>query len=125
MRAVAIVATVDFQRPPVAPPERPARMPRICRLLALAHAVHDAIRRGELHDLAGAARAFGLTRARLTQLMNLTLLSPEIQEAILALPPVEHGRDEVSERGLRAIAAEPAWERQAEMWKVVTGRSPR
>jgi hypothetical protein len=125
MRAVAIIATVDFQRPPVARPERPTRVPRICRLLALAHAVDDAIGRGELHDLADAAQAFGLTRARLTQLMNLTLLSPEIQEAILALPAVDRGRDEVSERCLRAIAAEPAWERQAEMWKVLTGRSPR
>jgi hypothetical protein len=125
MRAVAIVATVDFHRPQVVRPARPARVPSVCRLLALAHAVDDAIRRGEVADLADAARVFGLTRARITQMMNLTLLAPEIQEAILELPAIEQGRDEVSERGLRSIAAEPAWDRQVEMWKALTRRPSR
>ena len=125
MRAVAIVATVDFHRPPVVRPEPTARVPRVCRLLALAHAVDDAIRRGEVADLADAARAFGLTRARVTQLMNLTLLAPEIQEAIVSLPAVASGRDAVSERALRTIAAEPVWERQAAMWTALTRRPSR
>ena len=34
---------------------------------------------GELEDYADAARALGLTRARLTQVMNLLLLAPKIQ----------------------------------------------
>jgi hypothetical protein len=69
------------------------------------------------NDLAHAARVFGLTRARVTQLVNLTLLAPAIQEEILAMPPVTKGRDPITERSLRAIVAEPLWERQVVMWK--------
>ncbi len=77
------------------------------------------IRAGELRDLADAARAIGVTRARMTQIVNLLLLAPEIQEAILDLPPVTNGRDPVSERALRRIVAEPDWNRQLELWNEV------
>ena len=75
------------------------------------------IRTGELRHLAGAAGAMGLTRARVTQITNLLLLAPEIQEAILALPPVTKGRDSVTERQLRRIVAEPDWDLQMKTWK--------
>jgi hypothetical protein len=70
------------------------------------------VRTGELRDLADAARALGLTRARVTQVMNLLLLAPEIQEAVLDLPEVTNGRDPVTERQLRKIVAEPFWRTQ-------------
>ena len=92
------------------------RVPRVARLLALAHKIDERIRSGQLRDLADAARFFGVTRARMSQIMNLTLLAPEIQEAILALPPVVSGRDPVVERTLRRIAAEPSWEQQVAQW---------
>ncbi len=92
------------------------RVPRVARQLALAHRIDGMIRNGDLRDLADAARALGLSRARVTQLSALLLLAPEIQEAILDLPPVTNGRDPVSERALRRIVAEPDWERQMEMW---------
>ena len=41
------------------------------------------IEAGELEDYATAARTLGLTRARLTQLTNMLLLSPELQHRIL------------------------------------------
>jgi hypothetical protein len=84
----------------------------VARLLALGHEIERRIRAGELDDFAHAARMLGLTRARVTQIVNLTLLAPAIQEEILAMPPVAVGRDRVTERALRAIIAEPVWERQ-------------
>jgi hypothetical protein len=92
------------------------RIPRVARHLALAHEIEHRIRAGDLDDLAHAARAFGLTRARITQIVNLTLLAPSIQQAILALPAVERGRDAITERALRPIVAEPSWIRQLELW---------
>jgi hypothetical protein len=41
-------------------------------MLALAHQIQGAIDRGELADQAEAARRLGLTRARLTQVIDLT-----------------------------------------------------
>ena len=92
------------------------RTPRVARMLSLAHKIDGMIRAGELRDLADAARAIGVTRARMTQVMNLLLLAPAIQEAILDLPPVKNGRDPVSERALRRVVAEPDWNLQMEMW---------
>ena len=112
--------TVAFGKPghphrtPRLPPQ--GRISRVARHLALAHEIERRIRAGELDDLAHAARAFGLTRARVTQLSNLTLLAPPIQAEILALPPLTVGRDPITERRLRPIVAEPVWERQLGIW---------
>lgn len=56
-----------------------------------------------------------MTRSRMSQLMNLRLLAPEIQETILNLPLVTEGRDPISERQLRSLVAEPVWEHQLAM----------
>jgi hypothetical protein len=94
----------------------------VARQLALAHEIERRIRAGELDDLAHAARMFGLTRARLTQISNLLLLAPVIQEEILVMPPITVGRDRITERTLRPIVAEPVWERQMELWNHLTVR---
>jgi len=111
---------VDFGRRLTSPTAPPAgRVRRIVRLLALAHDIERRVRSGELDDLAAVARAYGLTRARVTQITNLTLLAPVIQEEILAMGPVTVGRDSISERSLRAILAEPAWATQEETWRTL------
>ena len=51
-----------------------------------------------------------------TQACNLLLLSPEIQEAILEMPPVVEARDPITERNLRPVVAEPVWHRQISRW---------
>lgn len=99
--------------PPVAgPPDAPAppprpRMPRggdrTARMLALAHHVEALVDAGQLRDYADAARVLGLTRARMTQVMNLLLLAPAVQERVLL------GRGVTSERTLRRAAAEASW----------------
>lgn len=67
------------------------------------------------------ARLGHVTRAPLTQIMNLLHLGPDIQEAILFLPRVERGRDPIQERQLRPIAAVPDWRKQRRMWKQLKG----
>ncbi len=113
--------TVDFngKSPRRATQAATGRVPRVTRMLALAHKIDAMIRAGELRDFADAARAIGVTRARITQVTNLLLLAPEIQEAILDLPLVRNERDPVSERQLRRIVAEVDWERQVELWNEV------
>lgn len=114
---------VQFKPTPAAPIAAPAgRIPRVARLLALAHRIDGMIRSGELKDLAHAAKVCGLTRARVTQVCNLLLLAPEIQEAILDLPPVRQGRDPVTEHHLRRIVAEPTWKWQVALWRELRGR---
>jgi DNA-binding transcriptional regulator YdaS (Cro superfamily) len=97
----------------------PGRTPRVARLLALAHEIERRIRAGELDDLAHAARLLGLTRARVTQIVSLTLLAPALQAEILATPPATRGRDVITERTLRPIVAESDWERQMAHWRSI------
>ena len=57
------------------------RIPRITRLMALAIKFQDMVDRGEVRDYADLARLGFVTRARLTQIMNLLLLAPDVQGA--------------------------------------------
>lgn len=97
------------QREQVAPA---GRVPRVARLLALAHRIDGMIRSGELRDWAQAARLLGITRARMTQIANLLLLAPRVQEGILDLSNVTRGRDAITERALREASAHVDWQRQ-------------
>ena len=94
------------------------RVPRITRLMALAIKLDACIRDGLVNDYAELARVGHVSRARITQIMNLTLLAPDIQEALLNLPrtPRGQGRAPIRERHVRPIAAELDWQRQREMW---------
>ena len=67
------------------PTEQERRPARVAVMLALAHKIQEAIDRGVVQDQAEAARRLGVSRARLTQLLDLTLLAPGIQEELLFL----------------------------------------
>lgn len=98
------------------------RVPRISRLMALAIRFDQLIRDGVVSDQAELARLGHVTRARLTQIMNLLCLAPDIQEELLFLPPAELGRDAVTEKQLRPIAAMPSWADQREVWRGLARR---
>jgi len=104
---------------PVPPRTNEGTIPRISRLMALAIHFDHLIRSGAITDQAELARLGHVTRARVTQIMNLLLLAPDIQESILTLPRTTQGRDPIRERHLRPIAAEVDWDRQRDMWKVL------
>lgn len=98
------------------------RIPRVSRLMALAIRFDQLIRDGAVADQADLARLGHVTRARLTQIMNLLQLAPDIQEAILFLPTTERGRESITERDLRPIAALTDWRMQWKSWEQLASR---
>jgi hypothetical protein len=99
-------------------PRRPAepeppRIPRVTRLMALAIKFQNLVDRGEVRDYADLARLGYVTRARLTQIMNLLLLAPDIQEDVLGL-----GRrpSAITERHLRSLVKLVTWDGQRREW---------
>lgn len=93
------------------------KIPRVSRLMALAIHFDELIRLGRIRDCADISRLGHITRARVTQIMNLLNLAPDIIEDILFLPRIHKGRDSICERDLRPIAAAVEWEEQRRMWK--------
>ena len=67
------------------------------------------VRHGEVRDYADLARLGYVSQARITQIMNLINLAPDIQEALLFLPRTIQGRDPIREKDLRPIAAVQHW----------------
>jgi len=92
-------------------------VPRISRLMALAIRMEQLVRDGEVTDYADLARLAHVTRARITQIMNLLHLAPDIQEEILSLPCTDGSRAPITERQVRPIAAVIDWRKQRRMWK--------
>lgn len=92
-------------------------IPRISRLMALAINLDKLIRDGVVADQAELARLGHVSRARLTQIMNLLWLAPDIQEQLLFLPHTSRGRDVITERHPRPIAALPDWQKQRRRWR--------
>jgi hypothetical protein len=99
----------------VAPPER---VPKIALLLVLGHHFERRVRDGVVKDYSEIARLTGVTRARVTQIVNLTLLAPEIQDALLRLP----GGSGITERNLRPLTCCADWRTQRTLWKFLGGR---
>ncbi len=91
-------------------------VPRVSRLMALAIRFDGLVRPGGIRDYADLARLGYVSRARITQIMNLLNLAPDIQENILFLPKTTKGRDPIREKDLRPVAAIPYWHRQRKLW---------
>jgi hypothetical protein len=82
-------------------PTRPrGRIPRVARLLALAYHFQGLLDTRVVETQAELAELAKLTPARITQIMNLLGLAPDIQEEIFFLPPVTAGRPAITERHL-------------------------
>ena len=121
--AATVSYTVHFQKRPCLRTQRQQEpkvgcVPRVTHLLALAHKIDGMIRAGEIRDWAEAARLVGITRARMTQMANLLLLAPDIQEAILDVPRIVKGSDPITERELRKIVAKALWTEQLR-WETI------
>ena len=89
---------------------------RVARVLAFAHQIERRIAAGEITDRAAAAREFDVSRARLTQILNLTLLAPDIQEEIL-LTEAGPGFQPINERALRWVVRARDWPTQRRRWR--------
>ena len=95
----------------------PPRIPRITRLMALAIKFQDMVDRGEVRDYADLARLGYVSRARLTQIMNLMLLVPDIQSSLIFWEQNMAKIEVINERALRSLTSEVAWTSQRTMWK--------
>lgn len=124
---ITITQPVTFQRgrrgrkclsdqpAPVIPKE--PQIPLVSKLMALAIRFNQQIQQGKISDLSELARLAHVTQPRVTQIMNLNHLAPDIQEDLLFLPRVAAGRPPINEKRLRPIAAEIEWSKQRAMWR--------
>jgi len=98
------------------PPAEPGRVPRVARMMALAIRFDCLIRQGVVTDQADIARLGRVSRARVTQIMNLLQLAPDIQEQVLFLPRIQSNKEPILERELRRIATVADWRKQQRLW---------
>jgi len=109
-----VISAIPPRRGMPKPPKEP-KTPRVVELLRKALEWQALLASGEASNQAAIARREGITRARVTQVMGLLRLAPEIQQHILSLPDMVH-RPAVTERALRPIAQNPDPRRQIEMF---------
>jgi hypothetical protein len=90
--------------------------------MALAIKFQDMVHRGEVRDYADLSRLGYVSRARLTQVMNLLLLAPDIQESLLYGSGLA-GQRPLRETQLRGLTAMVHWHKQRCEWRnrVTTG----
>jgi len=95
------------------------RVPRVSKLMALALQFENLLQQGHIGDKTELARLALVTQPRITQVMNLCYLAPEIQEELLFLPRVLKGRDPIHEKRMRRICREPSFTRQRRLWEAM------
>jgi hypothetical protein len=105
--------------PTVTAVRKTGRYPRAAQVLALALQFQEMIDRGEVRDYADLARLGCVSRERISQIMMLVWLAPDIQQAVLRLPPYA-GRAPFSEGALRRIAKIAFWDEQRLEWQRLT-----
>jgi hypothetical protein len=114
MTAFTVSRKFNIQRPArhTVKKDKNTHIQRISRLMALAIELDRVVKRDSHLDYAQLARKAKLSRARMTQIMNLNLLAPSIQERLLFLPETDRGRDDITVRDLQKVALEPDWTKQ-------------
>ena len=98
-------------------PQRRGKVPRVARLMALAIQMDEMLRTGEAMDTMDLAEMGRVTQPRITQILSLSLLAPDIQEALLNLPREMIGKSKICEKNLRPLTTELHWDRQRELWE--------
>ena len=107
-----------FHRSPTDSHAAGLSIPRVARLMALAIRFDRLLRAEEFRDYAELARLGRVTRARMTQIMKLLDLAPDIQEQILFLPNLKG----LNERNLRPIVSWIDWNQQRRMFQKLVPR---
>ena len=95
------------------------RTPRLSRLMALAIHLEGLVSRGSVCGYRELADAGHVSRARLSQILQLNQLAPEIQEQLLFLPPTRPGSDRLLERHVRSLARMVDWRKQRQLFQAV------
>jgi hypothetical protein len=101
-------------------PELPGGLPRITRLMALAIRCDELLRTGKVRDLEHLATIGNVSQPRISQILSLTILAPDLQETLLFLPRLSEGKPEISEKSLRKITMLDDWDEQRKAWTMVS-----
>ncbi|MDD5761194.1 MAG: hypothetical protein PHP88_01620 [bacterium] len=103
IEAYQVVSVVPLTPGNLKQPTGP-KTPRVTELLRKAIEWRRQLDAGEVRNQADISRREGITRARVTQVMGMLRLAPEIQEQIHTLPDTSCPST-ISERNLRPIGA--------------------
>ncbi|HVK15018.1 MAG TPA: hypothetical protein VM597_40135 [Gemmataceae bacterium] len=93
-----------------------ARVPRVARLMALAIRFDGLLRDGTVNNYADLAGLGGVTRARITQVMNLLHLAPDLQAELLQLTGAAVSRRALTLADVQPVCRELHWRKQRKMW---------
>jgi hypothetical protein len=88
----------------------------LARLLALALRLEGLLRSGAIVNQAELARLGRVSRARISQILNLVHLAPDIQEQLLFLPALHRGRESLHLADLQPLCRTWKWCRQRRLW---------
>ena len=97
-------------------PHAQMRVPRVARLMALAIRFEGLLRSGQIRDQADLARLGRVTRARVSQILSLLHLAPDIQEELLFLRGGRRGGDLLI-ADLQSLTRQPDWQTQRRVWR--------
>jgi hypothetical protein len=115
-------AITEPSPPTTAQEQSRERIPRIARLMALALKFEQMIAQSVVTDYTALAALGHVSRARLTQIMNLRNLAPDIQEEILFLSATFVERRRISESSVRRLSSLLLWREQRARWEVLKSR---
>jgi hypothetical protein len=99
--------------------ELPGTLPRITRLMALAIRFDELLRTGKVHDLNHLAAIGNVSQPRISQILSLVLLAPDLQEKLLFLPRLAKGKPEITEKQLRPVVQLEDWQEQRKLWQTL------
>jgi hypothetical protein len=99
------------------------RVPRLARLMALALRCQGLLRSGAITDQAELARLGQVSRARISQILNLLHLAPDLQEQLLFLPLIHQGRERLHLADLQPLCRQWDWRRQRPLWQTLLQRT--
>lgn len=111
------------RKPPQSHTETSARaLPRITRLMALAIKLEQLMRQHphlSYQELAGLGR---VSAPRLTQILNLLHLAPDLQQRLLWLEPNGKGRERMHEAAVRRISRVYDWRLQRLAFEAIVSK---
>jgi hypothetical protein len=106
---------------PAQPMPFAGRIPRLARLMALALRFEQLLATGVVKDFRTLARLGHVSPARVSQIVSLLHLAPDIQEALLFRRRPERGRDSLDLGKVLPLTKVWDWQKQRRMWRNLAG----
>ena len=102
---------------PALPLQVSGRIPRLARLMALALRFDKLLDEGLVKNFRTLARLGHVSQARISQIVSLLHLAPDIQEAILFRSRPQRGRDCLDLRKVLPLTKVADWHKQRRWWR--------